>query len=105
LPADIETTTDSSCMPAERSARSIACRIASSAPARSTTVPAFMPRASVWPKPSTSTQWLRRCRISVVVLGLSRAIRQAILVVPTSSAATSALRLGDNALVLGVRPY
>jgi hypothetical protein len=35
---------------------------------------------------------------------LSRAIRQAILLVPTSSAATSAERLGDSGFIFGVRP-
>ena len=104
LQADIETTTDSSCILAERSARSMAWRIASSAPARSTTEPAFMPRASVWPNPSTSTLWLRRCNTSGGAFGLSRAIRQAILLVPTSSAATIAERFGASGLVLGVSP-
>ena len=50
-PAETETTTASSCILAERSARSAHCRTAASASARSITVPAFMPRATVWPKP------------------------------------------------------
>ena len=44
-PAETDTTTDSSCSLAARSARSTAWRIAASAAARSITVPAFMPRA------------------------------------------------------------
>ena len=47
LPADTETITDSSCNLAERSATSMAWRIASSAACRSTTAPPLMPRADV----------------------------------------------------------
>ena len=103
-PAETESTTDSSCIRAERSARSTACRTASSTSARSTTVPPFMPRASVWPKPITSTVWLRRGSTSCGLCGRRRAIRQAILLVPTSSAATIAERFGDNGFIFGVRP-
>ena len=104
LPAETETTTSSSCILAERSARSNACRMAASAASRSTTAPAFMPRASVWPKPTTSMLWLRRRSTSCGAFGLSFAIRQAILLVPTSSTATSAERFGDSGLVFGVMP-
>ncbi len=63
-----------------------------------------MPRASVWPKPITSIEWLRAAARPADGRGLSRAIRQAILLVPTSSAATSAERRGDSGFIFGVRP-
>ncbi len=53
-PAETDSTTDSISTDAMRSAPSTAWRIASSAWPRLTTPPAFMPRATVWPKPTTS---------------------------------------------------
>ncbi len=55
-------------------------------------------------KADTSTLWLRRRSTCCCACGLNRAIRQAILLVPTSSAAISAERFGDKGLVLGVKP-
>jgi hypothetical protein len=63
-----------------------------------------MPRAPVWEKPITSTEWVRRRSTSCGACGVSFAIRHAILLVPMSSAATNALRLGDTGFILGVRP-
>ena len=54
-PAEIERMMESSCTFAERSARSAHCRMAASAWARSITLPAFIPRATVWPNPRTET--------------------------------------------------
>ena len=103
-PADIDSTTDSISTDAMRSALSTAWRIASSACARLTTPPAFMPRAPVWPKPTTSTAWLRRVKTCCGGCGRRRAIRQATLLEPISSAATSALRRGEIGFIFGVRP-
>jgi hypothetical protein len=103
-PAETEMTTESSCILALRSARSAHCRTAASASARSITPPDFMPRASVCPNPTTSTVWLRRRSTSCGGRGLSRPIMQAILLVPTSSAATSTERLGGSGFIFGVRP-
>ena len=103
-PADIESTTDSMSTAAMRSAQSTAWRIDSSACARLTTAPALVPRASVWPNPSTSMAWLRRISTCCGGCGRSRAIRQATLLEPTSSAATSPLRRGEIGFIFGVRP-
>ena len=55
----------------------------------------------VWPKPITSMAWLRRRKhLAAARCGCSRAIRQAILLVPMSSAATSAVRLRRDRLHL-----
>src|SRR6266436_6709992 len=51
-----------------------------------------MPSDSVWLKPITSMAWLRLRNTSRGGCGLSLAIRHAILLVPTSSATTSAAR-------------
>ena len=104
LPADIETMTDSSCSLAERSARSIAWRMRLLGGLQIDHRAALDAARKVWPKPTTSTVWLRRRSTSCGACGLSRAIRQAILLVPTSSAATSAERFGDTGFALGVRP-
>ena len=103
-PADSDSTTDSISTPAVRSAASTAWRMASSAWARLTTLPAFMPRALVWPKPTTSMAWLRRVRTCCGSCGRSRAIMQTTLLDPTSSAATSALRRGEIGFIFGVKP-
>ncbi len=63
-----------------------------------------MPRDSVWLKPITSIAWLRRRSTSWGGRGLSLAIRHAILSVPTSTAAISAVRLGATGFIFGVRP-
>ena len=86
------------------SAVSMAWRTISSASTRSTTEPAFMPLAAVWAKPRMRTPWLRRRSTSCGATGSSRAIRQTILLVPMSSAATTAERRGDTGFILGVRP-
>ena len=72
---------------AMRSAASTASRIACSASSRSTTTPDLMPRERVEAKPSTSTECVRR-RSASLSRGFSRAIRQQILVEPTSSTLT-----------------
>ena len=48
--------------------------------------------------------WLRRRSTSCGACGFSRAIRQTILLVPISSAATIAERRGDTGFIFGVRP-
>ena len=48
--------------------------------------------------------WLRRRSTSCGDCGLSRAIRQTILLVPMSSAATIAERRGDTGFIFGVKP-
>ena len=103
-PPDSDTTTDSSCTLALLSAISMAWRTISSTSTRSTTPPAFMPLAAVWAKPSTRTPWLRRRSTSCGACGSSRAIMQAILLVPISRPATTAVRCGDTGFILGVRP-
>ena len=50
------------------------------------------------------TPWLRRRSTSCGACGSSRAIRQTILLVPTSRAATTAERRGDTGFIFGVRP-
>ena len=63
-----------------------------------------MPCEPVWEKPITSTAWLRRGSTSFGPFGFRRAIRQAILVVPMSSAAITADFFGDSGFIFGVRP-
>jgi hypothetical protein len=101
---DIGRITDSISTAAMRSAASTACRIPSSTCVRLTTPPAFMPRAAVWPKPITSTVWLLRVSTCCGACGRNRAIKQAILLEPISSAATTALRCGEIGFIFGVRP-
>src|SRR5450631_2549757 len=103
-PPESDTTTDSSCTLAMLSAMSMAWRTIASTSTRSTTPPAFMPLAAVWAKPRTRTPWLRRRSTSCGACGSSRAIRQAILLVPISRPATTAARRGDTGFILGVRP-
>jgi len=103
-PVDIDSTTDSISTAAVRSAPSTAWRMASSACARLTTPPALVPRAPAWPKPTTSIAWLLRVRTCCGACGRSRAIRQATLLDPISSAAIRALRRGEIGFSFGVRP-
>src|SRR6185437_12406880 len=86
------------------SAVSMAWRTMSSTATKSTTEPAFMPLAAVWAKPRMRTPWLRRSNTSCGACGSSRAIRQAILLVPISRPATIAARRGETGFILGVRP-
>ena len=51
-----------------------------------------------------SIPWLRRRNVSCGDCGLSRAIRQTILLVPMSSTATIAERRGDTGFIFGVSP-
>src|SRR6185437_1172481 len=69
---------------------------------RSTTAPALTPRDWIWLWPISSTAWVRPRSASLGGHGLSRAIRQAILLVPISRAATNAERLGGMGRVFGV---
>jgi len=87
-----------------RSAASTARRIASSACPKLTTVPALVPRATVCPKPITSTEWLRRVSTCCGPCGRSRPIRQTTLLEPTSSAATTTLRRAGIGFIFGVKP-
>ena len=52
----------------------------------------------------TSIEWVRPRSTSCGGAARSRAIRQAILLVPTSSTATSAERFGASGFIFGVRP-
>ena len=54
--------------------------------------------------PMISMPWVRRRSTSCGACGFSLAIRQAILLVPTSSAATTAVRLADTGFIFGVSP-
>ena len=103
-PAETETKTDSMCTPAMRSAASSAWWTASSAATKSITVPAFMPRAWVCASPSTSIAWLRRRSTSCGERGVSRPIKQTILLVPISSAHATVERRGDSGFIFGVSP-
>ena len=80
---------DSTVTPAMRSAASTARRIACSAASRLTTTPDLMPRERWWPMPSTSIEWVRpRSASPLGSRGVSRAIRQQILLEPTSRTET-----------------
>jgi hypothetical protein len=103
-PAETEMMTDSNWTPAMRSARSTAWLMAFSVSVRSTTAPAFMPRATVCEMPLMAMPWVRRRSTSCGACGLSLATRQAILLVPTSSAATTAVRLAETGFIFGVIP-
>src|ERR1700688_3131476 len=76
-----------------RSASATAWRTACSHSARSTTAPPFTPCDCIWLYPINSTAWLRPRKASLGGHGFSRAIMQAILLVPISREAASAVRL------------
>jgi hypothetical protein len=103
-PAEIDSTTDSISTAGHALGAVDGWRMASSACARLTTPPALVPRAAAWPKPTTSTAWLRRVKTCCGACGRNRAITHATLLEPTSSAATSALRRGEIGFIFGVRP-
>ena len=85
-----------------RSASATAWRTACSHSARSTTAPAFTPRDWIWLYPINSTAWVRPRKASLGGHGFSRAIMQAILLVPISRDATSAVRFCGIGRVFGV---
>jgi hypothetical protein len=94
---------DSTVSPAIRSAESTASRIACSAWSRSTTAPALMPRERWKPKPSTSIEWVRPGSTSPPWRGVSRAMMQQILEVPTSRIDTTAGRRDGKARIRWTR--